>query len=169
MHLVHIYMNIYNTAFMRTHPGFFGLSLNFTCWLFHTLGTMTFFCACANCNPELAYCQEATNSNQINIDRFTNSTLWMILPSRASNKLFHQPVNYKRITIVGIRFAYISWWYVGKHRASFQVVNNNLSFKVTMHIEFEYVSKPVYSYWWRARGINSFSHNRTDAKQGIYM
>ena len=38
----------------------------------------------------------------------------MILPSKPSNELFHKPVNYKRITILGIRFPYITFYYIGQ-------------------------------------------------------
>ena len=71
------------------------------------------------------------------------SNLWMILPSRPSNELFHQPVNYKGITILGIRFACISCSYVGQTSDMLSGCGkNNLCIK-GMH-KFEYVSRPVY-------------------------
>ena len=44
----------------------------------------------------------------------TYSNIWMFLPSRPRNELFHYPVTYKYITILGIRSAYISCYYVGQ-------------------------------------------------------
>ena len=41
-----------------------------------------------------------------------NLALWMFLPLRANDELFHQPVTCKHITIHGIQFAYISSCYV---------------------------------------------------------
>ena len=55
-------------------------------------------------------------------------------------------INHKRITILGIRFAYtLAVAMSGKPRASVQVVKNSLALCLKgICIKFEYVSKPVY-------------------------
>ena len=59
----------------------------------------------------------------------------MFLPLRptCSNKLLHQPVTCKHITILGIQFAYISSYYVGQTSGKLSGCQEQTLFKMYMY------------------------------------